>query len=180
MKAMILLGINCAALGNTDISSMQRKNVDLDKGWLLYPRVKTGMDRRCPLWPETVAALKTVLAERVAKVQGRPGHGISQYQWRALVRLHDKSRTDEVTIRFRKLLRALKINGRAGLGFCRVLAHTFATVGLQVGDRDTVKALMGHAFGDVLEGYDQTGPSNDRRLAVTTYVRDWLYAGGVQ
>lgn len=60
MKAMILLGVNCG-FGNTDCGLLPVKALDLEKGWVSFPRPKTGVDRRCPLWPETIAALKEVL-----------------------------------------------------------------------------------------------------------------------
>ena len=65
MKAMILLGINCG-LGNYDVSCLPIKSLDLDAGFHTFGRPKTGMPRRCPLWPETVAALKEAIAERPA------------------------------------------------------------------------------------------------------------------
>ena len=40
--------------------------LDLDDGILDYPRPKTGLPRRCPLWPETVAEIREVLATRKA------------------------------------------------------------------------------------------------------------------
>jgi integrase len=63
LKAMILLGINCG-FGNADVGTLPRSALDLERGWVSYPRPKTGIDRRCPLWPETVAALKEALAAR--------------------------------------------------------------------------------------------------------------------
>jgi integrase len=63
LKAMTLLGINCA-FGQTEISRMPMSVLDLKTGWVTYPRTKTGVERRCPLWPETVAALREVLAMR--------------------------------------------------------------------------------------------------------------------
>src|SRR5262245_28270110 len=65
MRAMILLGINCA-FGPTDCARLPRQAVDLDAGVVDYPRPKTGINRRCFLWPETIAALKEVLAQRPA------------------------------------------------------------------------------------------------------------------
>jgi integrase len=63
VKAMILLGINCG-FGNADCSSLPQSAVDLSGGWIRFPRPKTGIDRRCPLWSETVEALKAAIAER--------------------------------------------------------------------------------------------------------------------
>jgi integrase len=63
MKAMILLGINCG-MGNTDVAELRMGAIDLKKGVIAYPRPKTGVDRRAPLWKETVAALKAAIAAR--------------------------------------------------------------------------------------------------------------------
>jgi integrase len=48
LKAMILLGLN-AGMGNTDVASLPRRAVDLKRGWIDFPRPKTGIARRCPL-----------------------------------------------------------------------------------------------------------------------------------
>ncbi len=63
MKAMVLLGINCG-LGNSDIANLPIKAIDLKLGWLDFPRPKTGTPRRCPLWKETIAAVKEAIASR--------------------------------------------------------------------------------------------------------------------
>ncbi len=63
MRAMVLLGINCG-FGNTDCGHLPFSALDLDRGWVDYPRPKTGSPRRCPLWPETVAALRAALSNR--------------------------------------------------------------------------------------------------------------------
>jgi integrase len=63
LKAMILLGLNCG-LGNSDCGQLKFRNLDLMKGWLNYPRPKTGVDRRCPLWKETIKALRDAIYER--------------------------------------------------------------------------------------------------------------------
>ena len=63
MGAMILLGINCG-LGNNDCGSLRQKHIDLDGGWLDYPRPKTGIKRRCPLWPDTVKAIRAAMDVR--------------------------------------------------------------------------------------------------------------------
>jgi len=174
MKAAILLGINAGA-GNTDVSNLEFRNLDLKGGWLHYPRGKTGIDRRCPLWQETVKALRQAIAARPKpKLEADEQVVLLSGQAKRLVRITEKSRTDGVTTGFSKLLRKLKINGRRGLGFYS-LRHTFATIGLETGDRDAVKSLMGHAEGDVLSLYDESGPSDARLLAVTKHVRKWLF-----
>jgi integrase len=63
LRAMILLGINCG-FGNQDCGSLSVDAVNLKTGWVDFPRPKTGVDRRCPLWPETVAAIRDVLETR--------------------------------------------------------------------------------------------------------------------
>jgi integrase len=65
VKAMILLGINCG-FGNSDCGHLPLSAVDLDKGIIDFPRPKTGIPRRCVLWPETVEAIRAALAGRVA------------------------------------------------------------------------------------------------------------------
>jgi integrase len=54
VKEMILLGINCG-MGNADCGVLPMSAVDLESGIIDFPRPKTGIPRRCPLWPETIA-----------------------------------------------------------------------------------------------------------------------------
>jgi integrase len=63
MRAMILLGINCG-LGNTDCSTMPISATETEADWLVYPRPKTEVKRRCPLWPETIKAVREAIAAR--------------------------------------------------------------------------------------------------------------------
>jgi integrase len=63
LRAIVLLGLN-AALGNTDCAALARATINLQTAWLNFPRPKTGIPRRCPLWPETVAAIKDALQHR--------------------------------------------------------------------------------------------------------------------
>jgi len=177
MKAAILLGINAGA-GNTDVSNLELRHLDLKSRWLKYPRGKTGIRRRVPLWEETVEALQAAIVARpTPKDKADKYVVLLTVRGERLVRITEKSRTDGVTGSFGKLLRKLEINSRKGLGFYS-LRHTFATIGLQIGDRDAVKSLMGHAEGDMLSIYDETGPSDERLQAVTDHVRSWLFGEG--
>jgi hypothetical protein len=65
MRAMILLGVN-AGFGNADCRRLPLSAVNLDAGIVDFARPKTGIPRRCALWPETVAAIRAALAKRPA------------------------------------------------------------------------------------------------------------------
>lgn len=54
LRAMIFLGLNCG-FGNTDVANPPQSAVDLETGRIDFPRPKTEIPRRIPLWPETVA-----------------------------------------------------------------------------------------------------------------------------
>lgn len=58
LHAHVLLGIN-AAYGPTDCAKLKARYIAKEGRitWLTQHRSKTGEPRRCPLWPETVAAL---------------------------------------------------------------------------------------------------------------------------
>ena len=70
LRAKILLGIN-AGLGNTDLGRLPASCINLDRGWLDYARVKTGIDRRCPLWPETIDAVRAAVVSMAACKRAR-------------------------------------------------------------------------------------------------------------
>lgn len=190
MRAMILLGIN-AGLGNTDIGNLETRHIDLESGWLDYPRPKTEEQRRAPLWPETIKALKVAIADRAkAKDKADADCVFINRGGRRMVQTNVTQNEDAteaklwsqdyVSTAFGKLLQSMKINGRKGLNFYS-LRHTFATIGLQTGDRDAVKALMGHASHDILSVYDETGPDDDRLNRVVSHVHAWLFGkGGVK
>jgi integrase len=170
MRAMILLGINCG-FGNGDCANLPLSALDLDRGWIDYPRPKTGIPRRCPLWPETVEALREVLAKR--HQPKREEHArlvfITKYglSW-------GKDTTDNpVTKETAKLLRSLHINGRKGLGFY-TLRHTFRTVADESKDQVAVDFVMGHAREDMASIYRER-ISDDRLKAVADNVRAWLF-----
>ena len=66
LKAMILLGVNCG-FGNMDCGMLPLFGVDLDQGWINFPRPKAAIERRCPLWSKTVTALRVVVEARPAR-----------------------------------------------------------------------------------------------------------------
>jgi integrase len=172
LKAMILLGVN-AALGNQDCVSLKRSDVDLDAGILDFPRPKTGLARRCVLWPETVEALREALAKRPAPKN--PDHDALVFITRCGVPWCDDDHPTygPVSKEFAKLLRGLGVNGRKGLGFYG-LRHTFRTVADEARDQPAADYIMGHESPHMSTVYRER-ISDARLKAVTDYVHDWLF-----
>jgi integrase len=171
MKAMILLGIN-AGFGNADCGHLARATMNLDTGMIDYPRPKTGIPRRCPLWPETVQAIREANAVRPEpKNEDHAGLVfITKYglPWA-------KDGTDQTLAKeFGKLLRSQHINGRKGLGFY-TLRHTFRTVADEAKDQPATDFIMGHEVPHMSAVYRET-ISDARLRAVANHVRAWLFA----
>lgn len=68
LKAMILLGINCG-LGPDDLCRMPVEAIA--DGFHNFPRNKTSIERRCPLWPETQEAIAALPADSDHVFNGR-------------------------------------------------------------------------------------------------------------
>jgi hypothetical protein len=75
---------------------------------------------------------------------------------------------------FGKLLRALGIRGRKGLGFY-TLRHTFRTVADEAKDQPAADYIMGHESPHMSSHYRET-ISHARLKAVSDYVRAWAFA----
>jgi hypothetical protein len=71
LRAMILLGVNCG-FGNADCGELPTAALNLEAAWIDFPRPKTGIARRCLLWPETVAAI----GRRWTSARSRTRHGM--------------------------------------------------------------------------------------------------------
>jgi integrase len=170
MRAMILLGINCG-FGNADCGNLPLSAVDLETGIVDYPRPKTGIARRCILWTETVAALREALAKR-HEPKNEEDAGLFfitkyGYGW------SKSTSTNPVSQETAKLLKALRINGRKGLGFY-TLRHTFRTVADESKDQPAVDFIMGHEVPHMSVVYRET-ISDERLRAVAAHVRRWLF-----
>jgi integrase len=169
LKAMILLGVN-AGFGNADCGHLPLTALDLDAGWLNYPRPKTGIPRRCPLWPETVEAIKDALAKRPAPKEAENAGlvFVTKYglPW------HRQVEDGPVSKEMRKLLNKLHIDGHRNF---YALRHTFETVGGEVKDQVAVDFIMGHARNDMASVYRER-ISDERLRAVVNHVHAWLFA----
>lgn len=171
-RAAILLGVN-AGFGNTDVSSLPLAALDLDAGWLNFPRPKTGIPRRCPLWPETVAALREALAAR-PKPKDKADADLVFLNQRGgpLVSIRENNRTDGVAVQFGALLKKAGLH-RAGFGlYC--LRHVFRTVADAARDPVAIDLIMGHSDSSMGAHYRER--IDDSRLrAVAETVRQWLF-----
>jgi integrase len=170
VRAMLLLAIN-GGFGNGDCGRLPLSAVDLEAGMIDFPRPKTGIPRRVPLWPQTVQAIKEALARRpVPKKEEHAGLVfITKYGKPWAKDVADSPITKETT----KLLHHLGINGRQGLGFY-TLRHVFRTVADESKDQPAIDFIMGHAKDDMASVYRER-ISDDRLRAVTDYVRVWLF-----
>jgi len=180
VKAMILLGINCA-FGPTDISSLPIAAVDLKNGWIDYPRPKTGIPRRCKLWPETVEALTAALAVRREPID-EADKGllfVTKYRQRWVRVVPDETGRvtlfDSVAQEFRKILKDTGL-ARKRLGHYS-LRRTFETIAGEV-DQTATDHVMGHApaAGDMASVYRQH-VADHRLEKVANHVHRWVFGG---
>jgi len=169
LKAMILLGLNCG-FGNADVGVLPIRALNLKTDWVNFPRPKTGINRRCPLWPETVKELKAAIAER-PQPKDKADAGlvfITKYG----LRWAKDTRDNPVAKEFVKLLKEKKLH-RTGLGFY-LLRHVFETIGGESKDQVAVNAIMGHADASMAGVYRER-ISDERLKTVTDRVRAWLW-----
>ncbi len=169
MKAMILLGINCG-LGNSDVARMKLETLDLASGWINYPRPKTGVARKCPLWPETVAALRDLLDRRPAPVD--PENAELVFLTPSLASYYRDTSDNPISRAMRDLLDSLKVTGNKNF---YALRHTLETVGGGSLDQVAVDAIMGHVDNSMAGGYREE-VTDDRLTAVAEHIRIWLFA----
>ena len=172
MRAMILLGVNCG-LGNTDFATLMYHHINLATGWLDFPRPKTGIGRRCPLWPETMAALQVALEKR-RKPHGHEDCGVVFLTRFGRARGGD-GRTDAINLEFKKLLAKLGMK-RPQQGFY-TLRHVHRTIADGAKDLVASDIIMGHADPTMAARYREH--VDDSRLrAVVDHVQAWLWPTG--
>jgi integrase len=187
LKAMVMLGIN-GGFHNMDVATLRFAVMDLDRGWIDFARGKTGVDRRTPLWPETIESIKAWLAVRPEPKSPEDAQLVfltkTRRPWHRLGRFEndDKGRaiaigfSNPVSQAFRVLLDNLGINGRNFLA----LRHGFRTIARGAKDREAIDSLMGHIDASQAAEYIEDGLPDERLLAVTEYVRNWLFGEQVE
>ena len=191
LHAMTLLGIN-GGLGNTDVANLPQSAIDFDTGWLTYPRPKTEIQRKIPLWPETLGALRVAIDARPNPKDPNDGDlvflTVQGNRWVRTVPRQKQGDQDDtvasrmrfvtrnsITGRFGKLLRRLGINGQKRRGFY-TLRHVFETEAGESRDQVAVNAIMGHVDNTMAAHYRER-ISDERLQHVVDYVHQWLYRG---
>jgi integrase len=152
LKAMVLLGINCG-FGPKDCETLPASAITGD--WLQHPRSKTEVDRRCPLWPETVAAL-AALPESDHVFNGRV--------W---------SR-HEIARQFAELCKACEVANHGHYSLRRTFETVAATAEV---NQAVIDAVMGHTRNDMASIYRQKIFDQQLQRCVN-HVRAW-YLGKV-
>jgi integrase len=180
LAAMIWLGINCG-FGPTDLGHLRLSNLDLEAGWVSLPRSKTGAPRRCPLWPETIKALKAAIHARPTPKSPEDADlvFVTKYgrPFSPKANLTDKgtkSNGSPVSSEFQKLRKLAGITGR-GKGLYS-LRHMLQTIGDGTKNFVAVSALMGHVDQSI-SGHYRERIADESLREVTSHVRKWLLAG---
>jgi integrase len=168
MRAMVLLGINCG-FGNADCGTLPLSALDLENGMIDYPRPKTGLPRRCALWPETAQAIQEAIAKRPARKEEKDAGLVFITKYGTSWSKEDNA--GPVTQEMRKLLNRLGINGHRSF---YTLRHTFRTVADESKDQPAVDFIMGHEVPHMSAVYRET-ISDVRLRAVAHHVREWLF-----
>lgn len=173
LKAMILLAVN-AGFANTDCAVLPKSAVNLDTGFIEWRREKTGIDRRCPLWPVTVDAVREAINAR-PKAKSDEHDGLAFLTAFGVPWVREKLRiagaspvsiVDSIGMMFKKLQPADMLQTQRGF---QSLRRTFATFADAAGDDAAKDFIMGHADDEVARRYVQ-GIEDHRLYSVTDYV----------
>ncbi len=164
---MTLLGLNCG-LGNADIGTLPISALDLEAGWINFARQKTGVLRRCPLWPETVAAIREVIDARPEPELPADGKLVfltaNGHRW-----WNTAGQVSRISTEFTRLLKRLKLH-KPGIGYY-TFRHVFRTIADEVKDEAAVDHVMGHLRHDIASRHYRERISDERLKAVSDHVR---------
>ena len=151
--------------------------VNLESGWIDFPRPKTGIQRRVPLWPRRPSA-RAVIADRPEpKDKADAGLVFLTSRGARWVRTKESRKTpgtmvnlDGLSQAFSKLLKGLGINSHRNF---YTLRHCFETYAGESKDQVAVDAIMGHVDPSMAATYRERISDERLRAAVDT-VRQWL------
>ena len=168
MRAAILVGIN-GGYTQDEVSKLRRVWLDRETGILDHQRSKTLIDRRVPLWTETLEAIDALPVRQPDK----DAKGL------IFVTRTGKSYTTDkgdngIGQSFSRLMKKVGIQlDHVGFGKFRA---TFETVSDEAGDRTARDICMGHVIedGGIGEHYNRFN-DDDRLRAVVDHVHGWLF-----
>lgn len=171
--AALLLALN-GGYGPTELAEMTKKMVDVKARTVSGARGKTGVNHVCPLWPETLDALKLVLIQRPDDpLLFRTRNGNPWVYVKAKMkgtRAVNASGNDNFKQRWNDLTKPLGLKVR-GQGMYK-LRHLHATTADKFGDDKARRVLMGHALEGSTGHYVDVGVERIRKL--TDYLRKQL------
>ncbi len=161
MRCFMLLALN-GALGPSDIGHMESRHIV--SGWIDYPRPKSTVERRFPLWKETIESIEKT---RQRKQPDNPLVFLTKYgqSWSK-----DTSDTP-ISKEFAKLLKELKLQ-QTGRGFYS-LRHQFRTIADGQRDQVAIAHIMGHTD-STMGGVYREHIEDSRLQAVTDFVYKWI------
>lgn len=171
LRAFILLGVN-TGIGNADIARMEHHHIDLELGWLDYPRGKTQVKRRAKLWPETCQAVRDALQSQPNSKKHQ--HLVFVTRFRRPWSKPDGSACS-LSQAFIKLTKSLEVYEQ-GKGFY-TLRHVCETIGGECKDQVAVDYVLGHDNGSMAHEYRER-ISDERIEAVADTIHSWLFKSG--
>jgi integrase len=146
LRAMVLLALN-GGFNSMEVSELTKAQVEVAAARLRHTRGKTGAEHFVPLWPETLAALAPVLAQRpddpllFRTREGNPWNRMAEV--RKDGKLVKAQGIDNVKYYFTPILKHLGLH-TPGQSFGK-LRHCHASTGDEAGDTPAAMVLMGHA-----------------------------------
>lgn len=173
LKAWLLLGINAGFI-QKDISDLPLNAVCLESGFVDFPRQKTAVERRIPLWPETKAALSTSLKRRNKPDSEKDSDAFFvTSRGNRVVCTHERgTRTDAVHSALERLQKKLGLK-QSGRSF-GALRHTFRTIADETCDHPAILRIMGHTDHTISDVYRER-IADERLVKVSDHVRSWLF-----
>ena len=149
---------------------------DLEKAICAFPRPKTAVIRSCPLWPETIEAIKAAIDKRATPAdQSLKNRLFLTSDGTEYVRFSQKGTSiNGISRQFDRLLEKLELK-KEGQTFY-ALRHTFETIGGDSGDQVAVNYIMGHApADDDMGAVYRKSVFQERLVKVVEHVRKWLF-----
>lgn len=168
IRAMVLLGINCG-FGNMDVGSLPVDAIDWENGFHNFARPKTGIARRCPLWPITQDCLALAISHSRRYCLPEIEHLCFATKYR---QPWAKDTYSAISHEFRKVLDKVGVHRRYVTFYS--LRHMFETIGGDTGDQVAVNHIMGHVDSSMAAEYRES-IADERLVRVTDAVRRWVF-----